>query len=288
MMDKELHIAVSSLAFSGKTLEAIIEIAKQENYTLEFSSGMSYRMDMEEIFLAAPIKKILHNYFPAHEKPFVLNLASLNQEIRNRSVEHCINGLRLASLAGSPFFSAHAGFCVDPNPSELGKKLKQAESINKKENWKLFIGSLKTILAETEKYKTSFLIENNVIAPMNVYADGTNPLFCCDADEMIRMINEMKNPRLEILLDTGHIKVSSGTLGFSLEDALRKIKSFVKAIHHSDNDGIFDSNMPLAENYWFFNYIKDFGHGYHVLEVKHQSVEQINLQIELIKKNILN
>ena len=141
-MSDEIHIAVSSLALAGKSPEEIISIAQKENYVLEFSSGMPYRNDMEDIFLNAHVKKIPHNYFPAPEKPFVLNLASVNDEIRNRSVQHCINGLRLASLASSPFFSAHAGFCVDPNPSELGKQLKQHSNIDKKKSWKGGTGDL--------------------------------------------------------------------------------------------------------------------------------------------------
>src|SRR5665811_1545119 len=87
------------------------------------SSGMPYRADMEEIFLNAPIKKFAHNYFPAPEIPFVLNLASSNEKIRNQSLTHCLKGLELSKLAGAHFFSAHAGFCVDPHPDELGRKL---------------------------------------------------------------------------------------------------------------------------------------------------------------------
>ena len=287
-MPKEINIAVSSLALAGKNPEEIISIARKENYTLEFSSGMSYRNDMEKLFLNAPIKKLPHNYFPAPEKPFVLNLASMNDEIRNRSIEHCINGLRLAFLAKAPFFSAHAGFCIDPNPSELGKQLKKQANIDKNKNWKLFIESLKQILIEAEMFKVNFLVENNVIASMNVYEDGTNPLFCCDDSEMIKLINEINNPRLGILLDTGHIKVCSNTLKFSLDSALSKILSFVKCIHHSDNDGIFDTNQPLNEQYWFWKYIKEFSDIYHVLEVKNQTVEQINHQLSLIRNNILN
>ena len=297
-MPSEIHIAVSSLTLTGKSPEEIISISQKENYILEFSSGMPYRKDMEEIFLSAPVKKLPHNYFPAPEKSFVLNLASMNDEIRNRSIEHCINGLRLASLANAPFFSAHAGFCIDPNPSELGKQIKQQVNVDKNKNWKLFFESVKTILKESEKYKADFLIENNVIAAMNVYEDGTNPLFCCDDSEMINLINEINNPRLGILLDTGHIKVSSNTLKFSLDACVFKIKPFVKCIHHSDNDGIFDTNQQIDEKYWFWKYIKGFSgiypvgnnsYGiYHVLEVKNQTVEQINHQLSLIRNNILN
>ena len=49
-MPKEINIAVSSLALAGTSPEEIISIAQKENYTLEFSSGMPYRNDMENFF----------------------------------------------------------------------------------------------------------------------------------------------------------------------------------------------------------------------------------------------
>ncbi len=241
---------------------------------------------MGQLYLDAPVKKLPHNYFPAPEKPFVLNLASGNGEIRKRSVDHCIKGLQLAAASGAPFFSAHAGFCGDPDPSELGKELKKAASVDRKHNWRLFIESLRTILREAEKNKTGFLIENNVIASMNLYPDGTNPLFCSDAAEMLAMIAEVNHPRLGILLDTGHLKVSSGTLKFNLAEDLKAVKPYIRCIHHSDNDGIFDTNEPLTDGYWFWKHIRDFAGVYHVLEVKKQTIREVNTQISLIRSHI--
>jgi sugar phosphate isomerase/epimerase/GNAT superfamily N-acetyltransferase len=281
-------IAISTPAFSGKSPEEIIAIAQQENYIIEFSSGLPYRKDMEEIFLTAPIKKLLHNYFPAPEKPFVINLASDDVQICNRSVNHCINGLRLASLSGAPFFSAHAGFCIDPAPSELGKKLSQNSHIDKKKHWPMFIDSVHQILKEAEKYNVHFLIENNVLTSTNLHSDGTNPLLCCDADELFLLMKECQHPYLGILLDTGHLKVSSTTLKFSLDYAIKKISPFVRAIHHSDNDGIFDTNNSIDENYWFWKYLKQFQNVYHILEVKNITVEQINKQMDLLLNKLHN
>ena len=281
-----MNIAVSSLAFTGKSAEEIIAIAQKEKLVLEFSSGMPFRRDMEELFLKAPIKKLPHNYFPSPEIPFVLNLASSNFEIRNRSVLHCINGIRLASLAGAPFFSAHAGFCVDPNPAELGKKLVQSAVIDKQTNWIYFIDSLNKIMTQADHYAVDFCIENNVIAQMNLYENGFNPLFCCNDLEMIQIVKEVNHPRLGILLDTGHLKVSSQTLNFLPEPSLINILPYVKAIHHSDNDGIFDTNDPINNNYWFLKFMKKFENTFHVLEVRNQNISQIHLQINLLKSSI--
>ena len=74
-----MEIFVSSLAFLGMSPEEMIKEAAAHNWPLEFSSGMPFRKDMEDVYLGASIVRMPHNYFPPPEKPFVLNLASSNK-----------------------------------------------------------------------------------------------------------------------------------------------------------------------------------------------------------------
>lgn len=268
----------------GKSAEEVIALAEKNKWSLEFSSGMPYREDMEEMFFRAPVKRYAHNYFPAPKVPFVLNLASSNKEIRETSIAHCLKGLHLSKEAGSPFFSVHAGFCVDPAPDELGRKLNLEKEFDRKENWKIFIASLQHIAKEAEKMNMRFLVENNVLAPVNVHPNGTNPLFCCDPEEMIKMLNEVNSFSLDLLIDTAHLKVSAETLGFDKEEAIEKLIDKVGCVHHSDNDGKFDTNEKMGYDYWFLPHLSKFATIVHVIEVKKLSEEEINQQINLLAR----
>ncbi|MBI3135577.1 MAG: GNAT family N-acetyltransferase [Bacteroidetes bacterium] len=282
---KQLLVLVSTLAFMGKPIDEIISISVAADYALEFSSGLPYHEKMEDYFITAPVQRFAHNYFPAPEIPFVLNLASRNETIRQQSIQHCIRGIELSAKVKAPFFSAHAGFCIDPSPAELGNELVKTTGIDRNENWRLFINSVNQVLDHTKHTGVDFLIENNVLAKMNLYADSTNPLLCADAKEMQALIAQIDNPRLGILLDTAHLKVSSGSLGFSLVDAMSEIKPFVRCIHHSDNNGERDTNESLKADYWFLPLMPQYADIVHVLEVKKQSVEQVNFQLNLLKKH---
>lgn len=275
-MNKQGNKAVmSSFAFTGIPAEQIIRLAQENNFVLEFSSGMPYRPDMEKLFLEAPVERFAHNYFPAPEIPFVLNLGSENERIRSKSIAHCVRGIELSNKVNAPFFSAHAGFCIDPKPEELGRKLERVNSFDREKHWSLFISSVKEVLEKTIDLPTGFLLENNVLAKMNVYEDGSNPAFCVDADEMLKLINELQNPRAGILLDTAHLKVSAKTLGFDIGTHTLKILPFARCIHHSDNEGLLDNNQPFDSSYWFLPYMKKAAHAVHVLEVRKQSVEEL-------------
>ena len=79
------NIFISTLAFHGKDVNEIIEICKENSYNLEFSSGMPFNNRMSEIYLNSSIRRQPHNYFPDPKIPFVLNLASENDTIRNKT-----------------------------------------------------------------------------------------------------------------------------------------------------------------------------------------------------------
>ncbi len=280
------EIYISSLAFSGKPVEEMIATVKKHSWALEFSSGIPYRPEMESIYLDAPIKKIPHNYFPAPKEPFVLNLASINESIRNQSIAHCKKGLWLSQQSAAPFFSAHAGFCIDPDPNQLGRKIEYKQDFNKTENKRLFIESISTILQTAEELGVDFLIENNVIASFNLTASKDNPFLCCESAEIKWLFNKLNNSRLGLLLDTAHLKVSCQTLDLQIDKEIGNLLPFVKAIHHSDNEGLVDDNQELKNNYWFLPYMTTIDQSIvHVIEVKNISTNMIEKQINLLISN---
>lgn len=271
---------VSSLAFTGSSPQQMIEICRENDLNMEFSSGMDFQANMEEVYLNASIKRMPHNYFPPPKDPFVLNLASANEEIRRRSIEHCKRSLELAQKSNSPFFAAHAGFCIDPKPSELGRQI-EYESFDKEKHKKLFLNSVREILELADELQIDFLIENNVLAPFN-YSNGENFLLCCEFEEISWLFREIDHPRLGLLLDTAHLKVSCQTLDIALSKEFKKISNFITAFHHSDNDGQADNNKPVDKNYWYREFATHYKDYIHVLEVKDQDVNEINYQLNLI------
>lgn len=266
---------MSSLAFMGTPVDAMIRTALDEGFALEFSSGMPYQEEMEWIFLNAPMRRLAHNYFPAPKEPFVLNLASTDDAVRARSIAHCVRGMELSYAVGAPFFSAHAGFCVDPRPSELGTRLEQVRTIDRDANWRHFVASVREVLARTRDLPTGFLLENNVLAAVNRYTDGTNPLLCVEAEEQLRLVAEVGDARVGLLFDTAHMKVSAATLGFDLHATTASLLPHVRCVHHSDNDGRVDDNRTFGADYWFLPYMPDAAHAVHVLEVRKSTAAEL-------------
>ena len=158
-----MRVGVSTTAFRGREVREMISLAKSGQFTLEFSSGLPYQREMCDLYLKADCERLLHNYFPAPEVPFLLNLGSVNQEILDKSLAHCVQGLTLASLSGGEFFSVHAGFCLDPDPEAVGKTFKLTQQHPREMHWKSFIASAKTLTNEAKRVGVKMLFENNVL-----------------------------------------------------------------------------------------------------------------------------
>lgn len=264
----------------------MIKIAVDNNLAIEFSSSFSYNENAEIQYCNADIKRMPHNYFPAPKVPFVLNLASKNPNLRRLSVDHCKNGLRLAKHSRSPFFAAHAGFCVDPAPQDLGRIIHSDSSLDKDYYWELFCDSIRDILDMADVLEIDFLIENNVLAPFN-YLSNFNPFFCCESIEVTRLMMSVQHPRLGLLLDTAHLKVSCNTLSLNLDEECIRLYPFIKGVHHSDNNSLEDNNMPIADNYWFLKHLAHFKNYAQVVEVKHLDLQMIKDQCNILT-NIIN
>ena len=281
MILNKFSFYLSSMVF-GNDFKRIQEAEISHQFPVEFSSGLPFDPQSEEFFFEYKHKKLIHNYFPAPEVPFVLNLASVNKDTRRKSVEHCIMGLELTAKVNAPFYCAHAGFLIDPQVDELGNAIDNVDVANNKKTFGYFIESLNLILEQAKRLKVDFYIENNVLAPFN-FKGKVLPFFCCESSGILEVFKHINHPNFGLLLDTAHLKVSCKTLGLALKDQIDKIGPYVKAIHHSDNNGTKDTNDKITPNYWFLDHIKDFKHVPHVLEVKKSSIDEIKLQLKLLE-----
>ena len=275
---------ISTICFSGIPIPKIVKIAELNNFNIEFSSGLPYNKSNIEFFDKFNTNsKLIHNYFPAPKNPFVINLASSDKKIRDLSINHCLRNIELSAKNNLDFYAAHAGFCVDPHPDSLGKFIQIKKPFDRSEHIEIFHNSLKQLLTFAESLKINFYIENNVVSRQNFISNGEiNSFLCCTSDEINYIFSQIINESFGLLLDTAHLKVSSSTLDLNLDEEVKKIIPHIRAIHHSDNDGLVDSNQPIDNNYWFLKFKEYFYSWEHVIEVKNIEVDKIKEQMSIL------
>ena len=95
----------------------------------------------------------VHNYFPVPKKSMVLNLASQNLKIREKSIKRIKNSILFSKKISAKLYTFHPGFLTDPEGSNISKKNYDFPWNNKKlinanydRSWKKMIQSLKEIV----------------------------------------------------------------------------------------------------------------------------------------------
>lgn len=277
-------IYVSTIAINQNEKRFFEELLNT-GYGVEFSSGGLTNITSENIYKFKKFEgpKILHNYFPCYDKePFVLNLASQDEYIRKRSIKHAKMCVELtADYASEKIYAIHAGFNFELKIRDLGKKIEHIKLVNPNDYFETFIDSMIEINNYAKKHGVKILIENNVLIPDN-YKFGEIPFLCVESEGVFKVFNSINDQNISLLLDTAHLKVSCKTLGLDLSEELMKIKKLIKGIHHSDNNGLFDSNSPIDKDYWFLEYKDMFDNLPQTLEVKCQDINKISKQIDLL------
>jgi endonuclease IV len=238
----------SSCVKHTKIRDSVQELAENNFQNIELSGGTEYYENFENDLLELKDKYGLnyrcHNYFPPPKKPFVLNLASLNDEIFQMSFDHLEQAIALSNRLGADKFAFHAGFFIDIKLNEIGKKLSLDNLFNEKDAVKRFCYAYKIIKKQAKNL--SLFIENNVFSKTNADTfNGENPF-------MVTNFNEYKSLKEKIdfnlLLDVAHLKVSAKTLGLNLEDEFENMIDLSNYIHVSDNDGFHDLNNQLTKS----------------------------------------
>ncbi len=251
-------IYVSSSCVKKNTIkEAVIFLAENGFRNIELSGGTKYYPAFEEDLLKLKDKYGLryrcHNYFPPPEKDFVINLASLNDETYQRSIEHCLTALNLSSRLGASGYGVHAGFFVDVGISELGKKIANKSLFDKQMAIERFCDGVNYI--RNELGDLDIYIENNVFSHSNFKEyRGQNIFMLTSYHDYISLKERLD---FKLLLDVAHLKVSSNTLALEFEFELDHLLNESDYIHISDNDGLHDLNHAIEIESYLYRRLKN-------------------------------
>lgn len=250
-------IYVSSSCSKQKKIGAAIrELAEHGFQNIELSGGTeyyeNYEKDIFDLKEKYNLNYLVHNYFPPPKEDFVLNLASLDDAIYEKSLAQLRKAIRLACLAGADKFGFHAGFYVDIGVNEIGKAISAGHLCNTKQAYERFCNGFNIIKNEAKEIE--IYIENNVYSKTNFNVYGLPNPFMLTSPEEYRELKQHIN--FKLLLDVAHLYVSSRTLGFDFDSYLDQMIMETDYVHLSDNDGWHDQNAEFTSDSKLLDKIK--------------------------------
>jgi len=283
------EVVLSSTCFDERNLEPLCDhLGAHGIKNLELSGNLRpLALDAIRQLLAdrsPEIRFFVHNYFPAPEEPFVLNLG--HPDTRDRSIEHCKQAIDLCKDFGVTQYSVHGGFAINPRPKDLGQGQKHLVALDFDESRAVFVAAVEEVADHAERNGVELLLENNVAAGFNC-PDGINHRYhLTDMEESALLLPLFDHPAIGMMLDTGHLNVSATTLGFEAVDFIERFRSHIGAVQISNNDGLSDQNDPVSEDSWFWPHVPWDRVDYVSLEVTGQMPETMLAQIDLTHRKI--
>ncbi len=241
-------IYISSACSKQKIIShAVSELVEQCFKNIELTGGTQYYENYERDLLELKEKHglnfLIHNYFPPPEEPFILNLASLDKTIYEKSINHLKKALDLTRLLGGNKFGFHAGFFVDRPVEEIGKKFGRSELYDREKALKNFTDGfcrLKDEFKDIDLY-----IENNCYSASNYQVYGSiAPFMLLNFQDYEKLQNKIG---FKLLLDIGHLMVSAGTLDIDFKREFQDMFKISDYIHISSNDSKHDQHLGLEK-----------------------------------------
>jgi len=243
-------IYISSSCVKNNTIkESVLELAQEGYKNIEISGGTKYYdgyvndlLDLKDNY---NLNYLLHNYFPPPQEPFILNIATLNDELYQKSIDHCLSAVNLCKLLGSKKYAIHAGFLIDFTPEEAGKKISLRKVNDRNVAIERFANAWGTI-TEAAAEDVTLYIENNVYSQTN-YAtyEGNNPFLLTDYDGYLELSEKIN---FTVLLDLAHLKVSCHTLKLDFLSQSSQLMQQTDYFHVSGNDGLHDQNHGIEHD----------------------------------------
>ena len=237
-------------------------------------------------------KLTLHNYFPSPKKSFVLNIASSDHYEIKQTNKLVKNALQLAEVCGSPLYGIHAGYLSRASEQSDGIFKFEGERISYSKALDRSIHFVNSVSKEFEQSGVRLLIENLFPSPSE-----QNSLFCT-LEEISEFISQVPKS-VGLLLDLGHLNVSSNLLNFSrtkfIEKYIERFSDRLLEVHISENKGSKDDHLPIQKGSWQLDFIaaisrlsKPYGQDrVFCIETRNASNEQMSRSLELVNQ-ILN
>ena len=276
-----------STTFHGKNSTDIDEVLRLIDGLdidgVELGSTHIFRADIDNIINERWGKRIVtHNFFPpAINQDFVMNIASVDSDVRNKSINHAKHCIEFAANIHASTYTIHPGFITDPGVNKNNKHTYDfvfpRNRVRKETAFSIMLDSL-SILIETA-------IENNIELAIETEGSLSEPgVLLMETIEEYDHLFSIFPEHIYLNLNLAHTRFASIEHGFEMDDFIKQYYRKVVLVELSDNDRKVDQHLPLTNNSYVFNYLPLLPNVPHILEFRNATIDQVKNSITLMRR----
>ncbi len=280
---KKLFISTTFAKDKSKISDVLSICKKNSMNNIELGSNHSYENNYLKLLKGLNFSYLIHNYFPIPKKSFVVNIASKNKSIRNKSLKHAFKAIKLCKKINAKLYTIHPGFLEDPISSNQSKTnydfvwKKKKGNHNYLKSFNLMVNSLKKITKFAKKNQVKIAIETEGSIKKR------NFLMMQEPEEYNKLFGYFKPGEIGINLNIGHLNLAAKAFKFSKFKFVELIKPYILALEISHNNGLEDQHLPIKKKGWYWKILKDceLKNTYKILEFRNTDIQKIKKVINL-------
>ena len=284
----DLSVSTTFISDGEPLRKALNQCEQAEIQSVEIGSNHCFEENYNYL-LDYPFQYLIHNYFPIPKDTFVLNIASLDENIRNRSILHINRAIDFCSKIGSSLYTFHPGFITDPKGSNISYQnydFQWDENQIQNSNYDKAIYFMYNSLDEVVTYAKSQTIQ------VAIETEGSlkkkNHLLMQRPDEYEEFMAKYSSADIGINLNIGHLNLAANAFDFVRSEFVDLVQDYIVAMELSHNDGLEDQHYPLDEKGWYWPLILDsrLENAFKILEFRNTKIERIREVMELFVRKL--
>jgi sugar phosphate isomerase/epimerase len=266
-------------------LHEALEICEDNGLTaIELGSNHSFDPNPLRTIKKFSFSYLVHNYFPIPADPFVINIASSDESIREKSLQHIYRAIDFCVDSGASLYTFHPGFLTDPkgsNQTQHNYDFQWDEEATKE-----YSVTFDHMLRSIEKcviYSREKEIKIAIETEGSFYKK--NHLLMQRPEEYKKLIKYFEPEDIGINLNIGHLRLAMEVFGFTWQEFTDVISDRLVAMELSHNNGFHDQHHLLQADGWYWDVLLDerFESAYKILEFRNASILDVKENIELFK-----
>jgi len=284
-MNQNIFISTTFIKDQMPLKRALDQINKSKIDCVEIGSNHCYEENYDYV-LEFPYEYIIHNYFPIPKKSFIVNIASLDENIRKQSVNHIKKAIDYCNKINAKLYTFHPGFISDPISSNQDSKNYDFKWNVIDQNKTNFNNAKNNMFISLDEI-TNYARHNNI--PIAIETEGSfnkkEYLLMQKPEEYIELMSKYSSDDIGINLNIGHLNLAANAFNFDKLKFVDLIQNYLVAMELSHNNGIEDQHLPLEKNNWYWDLINDmrFKSLFKILEFRNTSIDDIINNIKLFR-----
>jgi sugar phosphate isomerase/epimerase len=282
---------ISSSYFKAKNIDELVMKMDELGFKrVELTAGLDYEENIANKLInyeKEGYEFLIHNYFPKPVDDFVINLSTENKELESKTLDLCMNSIKIASKLRNKVYSLHSGFAFEMTTDLIGNLEKQKsylrnQEYNVEKNLEIMIKNSNKILRFADNLGVSIYFENNMIPNYNFKDVQNIPYHLIEPGGIKNFFERVEYANCGLMLDVSHAKIVSEILSINPYEFFNIDN--IGYLQLSESDGFKDASETFNEKSWFFDKLSNFEKEFLILEIKETRISDFEKLEKIIQK----